>query len=104
MTVLLCAVMGAWANLPLNALPEGTTSFANYNWGGTLDKNKVIYDAANYIMMWSNGNNLSVDKNGLKIGNSSKKSAFVFYVDTPSDITVGIARNSSDMTASPLSG
>jgi len=40
MAVLLCAVMGAWANLPLNALPEGTTSFANYNWGGTLDKNK----------------------------------------------------------------
>ena len=100
MTVLLCAVMGAWADLPLNAFPEGTTSFANYSWGNTKEKNKVIYDAANYIMMWSNGNNLSVDNNGLKIGNSSKKSAFVFYVDTPSDITVGIAYNSSDMTAS----
>ncbi len=98
---MLCAVTSTWAEeASLNAFPTGTTSFANYNWGNSLDKNKVIYDQGNYIMMWSNGNNLAVDANGLKIGNSSKKSAFVFRVENASDITVGIARNGSDMTAS----
>lgn len=88
-----------WAALPLNYLPEGTTTFSSsYEWT-TLTKNQVIYDDGNYIMMWSNGNNLAIDdSNGLKIGNSSKKSAFVFRVENTSNISVAVGRNGQNIT------
>ena len=104
--LLVAIVTGAKAEeASLNAFPTGTTSFKTgdtgyYNWGTSKAKNAVIYDTNNRIMLWSNGNNLDQDANGLKIGNSSKKSAFVFRVADASDISVEIARNGSDMTAS----
>ena len=105
MMLLVAIVIGAKAETAsLNALSEGTTSFKTgdtgyHQWGSATDKNKVIYDTDNCIMMWSNGNKLSQDATGLKIGNSSKKSAFVFKVASASDISVDIAYNGSDMTA-----
>ena len=98
------AIGNVWAALPLTAMPEGTNlltsaSGALTTWS-TGTKNQVIYDDNNYFMAWSNGNNLEIDGTGIKIGNSKKKSALVFYVANPSDISVGIARNGSDMTAS----
>ena len=104
--LLVAFVTGAQAaEASLNAFPTGTTSFKTgdtgyYDWGTSKTKNAVIYDTNTRIMLWSNGNNLDQDANGLKIGNSSKKSAFVFKVADASDISVEVARNSSDMTVS----
>ncbi|MBQ9340365.1 MAG: InlB B-repeat-containing protein, partial [Paludibacteraceae bacterium] len=90
------------ATASLTALPTGTTSLASYSGWSSNEKtrNKVIYDDNNYFMMWSNGNDLTIDATGFKIGNSSKKSAFVFKVSAVSDISVGVARNGSDMDVS----
>lgn len=104
--LLVAIVTGASAeDASLNAFPTGTTSFKTgdtgyYDWGTSKTKNAVIYDTNTRIMLWSNGNNLDQDANGLKIGNSSKKSAFVFKVADASDISVEVARNGSDMTVS----
>ena len=94
------ASFSLWAALPLTALPEGATSLVNYgsSWT-TKDKNVTIFDDNNYFMALSQGNALSFDANGAKLGNSSKTSAVVFYVSAPSDIDVVVARNGSDMTA-----
>ena len=109
LTLLLVVCSGAWADsASLNALSTGTTNFSTsttgyHEWKGTKTKNIVIYDQATtpyYLMGWSNGNDLGQDATGLKFGNSSKKSAFVFKTDVTADISVGIARNGSDMTAS----
>jgi len=97
--------VSAWAELPLSYL-SGTTAFnKSYTWGSDYAKNKVQYNSGNTIMMWTNGNNLNVDSNGkinsdsgLAIGNSSKKSAFVFRVEKTSDISVSVGYNSSDAT------
>lgn len=91
----------------LNALSGTTTFNKSYEWGTNYAKNTVQYNKDNTIMMWSNGSALNVgtdgkinSDSGLAIGNSSKKSAFVFKVSSASDISIIIARNNSDMTAS----
>ena len=100
LTLLLAVCSGAWADLPLNYVSGTTTFGSSYAWT-TKTKNTVIYDDANKIMMWSSGNALTIDDtNGLKIGNSSKKSAFVFRIENPADISVAVSRNNSDMTVS----
>lgn len=107
LTLLLCVCSGAWAELPLSYLSGATTFNKSYAWGSDYAKNKVQYNSDNTIMMWSNGNALNVSSDGklnsdtgLAIGNSSKKSAFVFCIEETSDLSIGIARNGSDMTAS----
>ena len=71
----------------LNALSGTTTFNKSYEWGTNYAKNTVQYNKDNTIMMWSNGSALNVgtdgkinSDSGLAIGNSSKKSAFVFTV------------------------
>lgn len=98
----------SWAEAAsLNALSGTTTFNKSYEWGTNYAKNTVQYNKDNTIMMWSNGSPLNVgtdgkinSDSGLAIGNSSKKSAFVFKVSSASDISIIIARNNSDMTAS----
>ena len=109
---LLLALMGgansAWgAEASLDALSGTTTFNKKYEWGSNFAKNVVQYNKDNTIMVWSNGSALNVDSNGfinsdsgLALGNSSKKSAFVFKISSASDISIEIARNNSDMTAS----
>ena len=84
----------------LKAFPKDSVSFIGYAWGEDVAKNKAIFDANNYIMMLSQGNDLKINATiGLQIGNSSKPSAFVFRLGEEADLTVAIARNGSDMTA-----
>ena len=85
----------------LNAFPKDSVSFIGYAWGDDVAKNVTIFDANNYIMMLSQGNDLKINATiGLQIGNSSKPSAFVFLLGEEADLKVAIARNGSDMTAS----
>ncbi len=109
-TLLLTVCSGAWATeASLKTLAVGTTSFKTgdtgyHQWTGAKTKNQVIYDKDdaenNCLMGWSNGNALAQDAAGLKFGNSSKKSAFVFRVGSTSDISVAVAYNNSDVTVS----
>ena len=94
----LMASISLFAALPLNSLPSGTTTFTSEFWGSTTDKNKVIYDAGNYIMMYTQGNSLSFSSAGMAVGNSSKVSAFVFRTSEAADITLNVAPNGSDIT------
>ena len=88
--------VSAQETVELKSLPTGIMSFGNYAWGDDKVKNKAIYSEDKYFMMWSNGNHLTIDGTGFKIGNSSKKSAFVFRVASESNISVNVARNGSD--------
>ncbi len=94
------ASVAMMAALPLTALPEGGIDFANGGdaWGDTKDKNKVIYNTANTIMMYSQGNALTFSDAGMLIGNSSKVSAFVFRTSAAADITLNLGYNNSDAT------
>ena len=94
----LTATVSLFAALPLNTLPSGTTEFTSEFWGSTTDKNKVIYDNGNYIMMFSQGNALTFSSAGMAVGNSSKVSAFVFRTSEAADITLNVAPNGSDIT------
>ena len=94
------ASVSMFAALPLTALPDGTKSFASQDdWGSTVTKNTVIYDDSNYFMMLTQGNALSFDQaNGMKIGNSSKASAVVFYLDGTADLNITVGQNGSTAT------
>ena len=94
------ASVSMFAELPLTALPEGGIDFTNGEeaWGSTKDKNKVIYNSDNTIMMFSQGNALSFSDAGMLIGNSSKVSAFVFRTSAAADITLNLGYNNSDAT------
>ena len=94
----LTATVSLFAALPLNTLPSGTTEFTSEFWGTTTDKNKVIYDDGNYIMMFSQGNPLTFSSAGMAVGNSSKVSAFIFRISEAADITLNVAPNGSDIT------
>ena len=94
----LTATVSLFAALPLNTLPSGTTEFTSEFWGTTTDKNKVIYDNGNYIMMYTQGNALTFSSAGMAVGNSSKVSAFVFRTSEAADITLNVAPNGSDIT------
>ena len=98
------ASFSLWAGLPLADIPEGTTAFSSESdWGTSLDKNKVIFDNNNYFMMLSQGNPLKIDEaNGIKIGNSSKPSAFVFHLGTTADLKLIVGQNGSTSTVSLL--
>lgn len=93
------ASLNLFAALPLDSLPMGqTTSFTSEFWGSTVDKNKVIYNQSNQIMMYSQGNALTFKGDTMYIGNSSKVSAFVFRIAEAADITATLAYNNSDAT------
>lgn len=94
------ASVSMFAELPLNALPNGTKSFSSQeDWGSTVTKNQVIYDDSNYFMMLTQGNALTFDEaNGMKIGNSSKQSAVVFYLDGTADLNITVGQNGSTAT------
>ena len=92
------ASLSMYAALPLTALTADTTAFTSEFWGSTVDKNKVIYNQSNQIMMFSQGNNLSFSGDLMLIGNSSKVSAFVFYISEEKDITVNLGYNNSNAT------
>ena len=95
--MLVCSCM--WAALPLDSLSSDTTTFNSEFWGETVTKNQVIYNQTNQIMMYSNGNALSYDDAGfMKIGNSSKASAFVFRIAEESDIAITLGYNGSNST------
>ena len=84
--------------LPLAAFPSGETLLKNTEWT-TTSKNINIYEDNNRIMMYSKGNAISIDgSKGIKVGNSSDPSAFVFYVDAISDIAVTLSDNGKDIT------
>ena len=94
------ASFSLWAALPLESLPQGTTSFSSAaDWGESVGKNKTIYDNANRFMALTQGNDLKFDEaNGMKIGNSSKPSAVVFLLGAENDLTINVGQNGSDMT------
>ena len=98
------ASFSLWAALPLADIPEGTTAFsAESDWGSSVDKNKVIYDDNNYFMMLTQGNPLKFDEaNGIKIGNSSKPSAFVFHLGATADLKLIVGQNGSTSAVSLL--
>ena len=96
----LFAGISMYAALPLTALSNGTTAFTEEFWGETKTKNTVIYNQSNQFMMLSQGNALSFANDLMYIGNSSKQSAFVFYISEAADINVVLGYNNSDATVS----
>ena len=95
--------VSAWTEVPdgqmLRKFPKGTMDFKEYAWGEDVGRNKASYDANRYIMMYSQGNNIQINKtNGLQIGNSTSPSAFVFRAGEAADISVDLVRYSSDVT------
>lgn len=83
--------------LPLAAFPSGDTDLGTTEWT-TTSKNVAIYEDNNRMMMFSQGNALTVNAHNLQIGNSSKASAFVFYVGEESDVDVTVSRYSNAIT------
>ena len=95
------AIGQMWAEMPLSAL-SGTLDLTDVTDEykatfptGNAGKNKVLYTGNNTFMMYPQGNPVSWAANGMKMGNGSKKSAFVFYVSSVSNITVNFIQNSA---------
>ena len=99
LTLLLVGISSAWGALPLSYFSTGTTSMLTYSWGSDNAKNGWRFDTANKLMVWSGGNAIAIDgSNGLKLGNGSRGSAFIFRVENTSNISISVSRYESDVT------